>query len=388
MNTNRQLPKGFFSAGLSCGLKASGKKDLGIIFSENPCEAAGVFTKNSVKAHCVTDNQAALSDGYPIRAIVVNSGNANACTGEAGLEAVQQVTGGISAVFGIPVDSILTASTGVIGVPLPYEKLLLQFPELKKALSSDYSDFAEAILTTDLVPKTAIRKIGNASVIGITKGSGMIHPNMATMLAFVITDLKIDKNTLERCLSEATDNSFNQISVDGDTSTNDMVLLLANGASEESVSEAEFKKILTELCQELAIQIVKDGEGATKVFEVKVRGLSDAEKMRAAARGVVSSSLVKSAIFGNDPNWGRILAAAGQYCEFDLNQANLKIFNTQLLQNGQVCNFDKAQLSKELANSKFIKIDLMLGDKLSEEALAWGCDLTYDYVKINAEYTT
>jgi len=382
------LPKGFNSAGLFCGIKVSQKKDLALIFSDCPCTAAGVFTLNSVKAHCVTDNQATLALNGPIQAIVANSGNANACTGDSGLAALHEVKNTTAKELGIPPESILSASTGIIGVPLPAHKITGSLPKLKTALSSSYYDFAEAILTTDLTVKTAIKKIGAASIVGVAKGSGMIHPNMATMLAFIVTDCELSKNDLQQALQKANSASFNQISVDGDTSTNDMVLLLANGASGFKPPLDDFTLALQEICIDLARQIVLDGEGATKIFEVQISGANSAEEAQLMARGVSSSSLVKSAIFGNDPNWGRLLAAAGQHGQVDMNFACVQIFDAILMKDGQVCEFDKPKLSAQMKASKEIKIKLVVGNSLRHEALAWGCDLTYDYVRINAEYTT
>jgi glutamate N-acetyltransferase / amino-acid N-acetyltransferase len=382
------LPKGFLSAGLFCGIKASGKKDLAVIHSELACNWAGAFTLNSVKAHCVLDNQATLKMGKSVQTIVVNSGNANACTGEIGLKALELVKAETAKVFDLDKNAVLTASTGIIGVPLPAERIVEHLPKIKSQLSSDYRDFADGILTTDLKPKVASKSFNGGSIVGITKGSGMIHPNMATMLAFIVTDFKIAKADLEIALKESNINSFNQISVDGDTSTNDMVLVLANGASGQTIALPQFTEALTQVCTELAKKIVKDGEGATKIFEAKVVGAESAAEARKMALGIVSSSLVKSAIFGNDPNWGRILAAAGQHGKVDLAKASLKIFETNLLQNGQVCNFDKKTLADQMKATQEIKLYLSLGENLKNVGTAWGCDLTYDYVKINAEYTT
>ena len=379
------LPKGFLSNGLFCGLKASGKKDLGLLYSESPCTVAGVFTTNSVKAHCVIDNQETLKHNQFVQAILVNSGNANACTGEIGLKALNEVKEDCGQNLNLHRSAVLTASTGIIGVPLPADIIISALSQLKAGLNSSAENFASAILTTDLKVKLSEVQIGKAKILGITKGSGMIHPQMATMLAFIVTDLEISPSDLKEALNEANAQSFNQISVDGDTSTNDMVVVLANGASGEQISLSEFKKALNQVCIDLAKQIVLDGEGANKIFEVKVIGHQLAPQI---ARGIISSSLVKAAIFGCDPNWGRVLATAGQYAVINPAKATLKIFEHFLLKEGQVQNFDKKQISDLMKENKEIFIELTLGEACLGEGIAWGCDLSYEYVRINAEYTT
>ena len=387
------LPNGFLSAGLFCGIKQSKKKDLGIIYSELPCSVAGVFTTNSVKAHCVIDNQSVIKSGNSIKTIIVNSGNANACTGEAGLDSLREIKKSLAELFSIDINSILTASTGIIGIPLPNERVINSLTVLKSQLSNNYKDFAEAILTTDLDIKFSEKQIGNKSkIIGVTKGSGMINPQMATTLTFIVTDLEIDSKELQNSLDIANAKSFNQITVDGDTSTNDMILVLANGASGEKVgkeiSHEDFHAALTEINVDLAKQVVIDGEGATKIFEIQIKGSSTEEEARIMAKGVANSLLVKTAIFGNDPNWGRFLAAAGQYGQVDMEKARLKIFDTVLLDAGKVCEYDKPALSAQMKEAKEIKVDLIVGEKIQNQGLAWGCDLSYEYVRINAEYTT
>jgi glutamate N-acetyltransferase/amino-acid N-acetyltransferase len=241
--------------------------------------------------------------------------------------------------------------------------------------------------------KFSEKQIGNKSkIIGVTKGSGMINPQMATTLTFIVTDLKIDSKELQNSLDIANAKSFNQITVDGDTSTNDMILVLANGASGEKVgkeiSHEDFHAALTEINVDLAKQVVIDGEGATKIFEIQIKGSSTEEEARIMAKGVANSLLVKTAIFGNDPNWGRFLAAAGQYGQVDMEKARLKIFDTVLLDAGKVCEYDKPALSAQMKESKEIKVELIVGEKIQNLGLAWGCDLSYEYVRINAEYTT
>lgn len=378
------LPREFESNGLACGLKASGRKDLGLIYSKIPCHSAGVFTANSVKAHCVTDNKNTLEhNSSNIQAILVNSGNANACTGTIGLEALKEVKETCAQILNLKTFQVLTSSTGVIGIPLPTHPIKQALPNLCQKLNNSVDNFAEAILTTDLKTKLSERQIGGAKILGIAKGSGMIHPQMATMLAFILTDLQVSEADLKEALQEANSKSFNQISVDGDTSTNDMVLILANGASGQKIELNELKEALNQICIDLAKQIVLDGEGANKIFEVKVIGHPKASHI---ARTIISSSLVKTAIFGADPNWGRILATAGQAAQIETEKASLKIFDCFLYKNGQVQNFDKKQISNLMKESKEIFFELILG--LEGEGTAWGCDLSYEYVRINAEYTT
>ncbi len=385
------LPKGFKSSGIACGLKKSANKDLAVIYSEYDCNCSAVFTTNTVKAQCVLDNQNILNNNSKIRLIIANSGNANACVGEAAIQAINNIKKSGAELFNIKQNEILTASTGIIGVPLNSELIIQGLKILKNQLSQDFKDFSEAILTTDLKTKVFSKKLGKFSQItGITKGSGMIHPNMATMLAFIMTDAKISTDNLKQALKEANEISFNQISVDGDTSTNDMVILLSNGASNEEVNIEEFQAVLNEVCIDLAKKIVIDGEGANKIFEVSVNGAKSLEQAKKISRGIVSSSLVKSAIFGNDPNWGRILAAAGQYGDFNIKETSLKIFDVILLKNGQPVNFNKQELSLKIKENKeiFINLDLALNLENKHSSIAWGCDLSYDYVRINAEYTT
>lgn len=382
------LPKGFLYSGLFCGIKQSKKKDLGLLFSEKPCSWAGVFTQNTVKAHCVVDNLKILENTKLIKCLIVNSGNANACTGEEGWKELVKVKKALSQNLNISEETILTASTGIIGHTLPGDLITKALPELKANLDTNPQNFVEAILTTDLTTKTASRQLPGYSIFGTCKGSGMIHPNMATMLAFITTDAKIDSKELQEALKEAVNKSFNQITVDGDTSTNDMVLLLANGESKVEPDREVFQKALNELCQDLAKQIVADGEGANRVFEAKVFGGSSDQECRTIARGIASSMLVKSAIFGADPNWGRIVAAAGQYGQIDAEKVSLKIFDTWLIRSGRVCDFNKNELSSRISASKEVFIELFISDNLSSEGIAWGCDLSYDYVRINSEYTT
>lgn len=382
------LPKGFLASGIVSGIKKSGKKDLGLIVSDNLCEAAGVFTRNSVKAHCVLDNQDILDAGNLIKAILVNSGNANACTGQAGLTALNNIKDNLAKNLNCNPANLLSASTGVIGVILPEHKIINNLQNLTQNLINNNSDFAEAILTTDLTLKTADKKCENYLISGITKGSGMINPNMATMLAFILTDAQISSGDLQKALIQVNSQSFNQISVDGDTSTNDMVLILANGQSRCEPDLKSFTQNLTEICQDLAKQIVKDGEGASKIIEVQVKEAFSEDKAQNIAKGIINSNLVKTAIFGCDPNWGRILSAAGQSSEINTHKLELKIQNIILFKNNEVQNFNKAELAELMKQSQEIIIELNLGNSTDFQAKAWGCDLSYEYVRINAEYTT
>jgi glutamate N-acetyltransferase / amino-acid N-acetyltransferase len=382
------LPKGFLASGIISGIKKSGKKDLGLIVSDNLCEAAGVFTRNSVKAHCVIDNQDILDSGNLIKAILVNSGNANACTGQAGLNALNNIKNNLAKTLNCNLANLLTASTGVIGVVLPEDKITKAIPNLTESLTANNVDFSESILTTDLSIKTSFKQYDNYSITGIAKGSGMINPNMATMLSFIVTDAQISSIDLQKALTHANSQSFNQISVDGDTSTNDMVLILANGEAKYEPDLKSFTENLSEICQDLAKQIVKDGEGANKIIEVQVTEAFSEDKAQDIAKGIINSNLVKTAIFGCDPNWGRILAAAGQYSEINTEKLELKIQNIVLFEKNEVKHFNKAELIDLMKQSSEIIIELNLGNKTDFQAKAWGCDLSYEYVRINAEYTT
>ncbi|MDJ0626082.1 MAG: bifunctional glutamate N-acetyltransferase/amino-acid acetyltransferase ArgJ [Candidatus Caenarcaniphilales bacterium] len=383
------LPRKFLSVGMHSGIKKdSSQKDLGVIFSDQPCKYAAVFTQNSVKAHCVIDNKNVLLSSPEVNCIVVNSGNANACTGTEGSEAVKHIKNHVAAELNLEVENILTASTGVIGRSLDSHLICSSLQTLKAKFDSSYIDFAESILTTDTKIKTYEKELNGCKIVGIAKGSGMIHPDMATMLAFIVTDASIGQDDLQECLNAANAKSFNQISVDGDTSTNDMVILLANGASNEEVNLQEFRDALNDVCMNLAKQIVSDGEGATKLIEVSVRGAQTEKEAAKIAKGIASSSLVKSAIFGADPNWGRIVSAAGQNGSVDIEKISLKILEENLIFKGKVQEVDLIKLSQAIKENNEIKVELDLEGNTDISTKAWGCDLTYDYVKINAEYTT
>lgn len=400
-------PRGYRAAGITAGLKPSGLPDLALIVSDVDAIAAGVFTTNQVCAAPVTYCRQRLQAKASARAILINAGQANAATGEQGWRDAQESANALGQALNIPADSVLIASTGVIGQRIRMDALISGIPQLVEALSEAGSDSAaQSIMTTDLVPKTIALEttIGDRTVRigGICKGSGMIHPNMATLLAFVTCDAAVSTTLWQQMLSRAADKSFNQITVDGDTSTNDTLIALANGQSRtaaitEMGPEAEkLEAMLTAVCQHLAKAIARDGEGATCLIEVQVSGASDDKAARQIARSIAGSSLVKSAMFGRDPNWGRIAAAAG-YAGVPFDQENLRVQlgDFLLMENGQPLAFDRAAASnylKQAAAGAYLKEDTVLisvsvgnGHGTGK---AWGCDLSYDYVKINAEYTT
>jgi glutamate N-acetyltransferase/amino-acid N-acetyltransferase len=400
-------PKGFQAAGITAGLKPSGVKDLALIWSETDAIAAGVFTTSEVRAACVDYCRRKLQTKSSARAILCNSGQANAATGELGWQDAQESAQVLSEHLNIPPDSILLASTGVIGQRIKMDKLKAAIPELVGALSSEGNETASrAIMTTDLVPKTiALETTIDGRPVrigGIAKGSGMIHPNMATMLAFVTCDAMVSTHLWQEMLSRAAQKSFNQITVDGDTSTNDTLIALANGQSRShTITELnkdgeKLEAMLTEVCQYLAKAIARDGEGATCLIEVEVTGAADETSAMQVARTIAGSSLVKAAVFGRDPNWGRIAAAAGRAgVSFHQEDLQIKLGDFLLMEKGQPLPFDAQKASdylKARAEGAYLQddtvvISLCLGNG-SGSGKAWGCDLSYDYVKINADYTT
>lgn len=392
-------PAGFKAAGVHADIKGKGgtKKDVAIIYSEVPCAAAGVYTTNLVKAAPVTLSQERTETGS-LQAVVVNSGNANACTGEQGMRDAIAMAAQTAQALGLAPAAVGVASTGVIGVELPMERVAAGIAAAAAALSADGgADAAQAIMTTDTFSKEyAVRfELGGAMVtIGaMAKGSGMIHPNMATMLGFVTTDADVEPAALRTALQEATAKSYNMITVDGDTSTNDMVIALANGRAQGpkvmlgSRSYEQFAAALELVLTHLAKEIARDGEGATKLIEVRVKGAPTLADARKAARSVCGSSLVKSAVFGEDANWGRVLAALGYSgAEFDPAKVDLWLGDLQMMVAGTPVAFDEEAAAQVLkAKAVTFTADLHSG---SAEATAWGCDLTYDYVKINGSYRT
>jgi glutamate N-acetyltransferase/amino-acid N-acetyltransferase len=381
--------QGFVAGAMACGIKPSGRPDLALVASLRPAAVAGVFTTNRVKAAPVILSQQRAAAGRA-RAVIVNSGNANACTGEEGQRAAERMAAAAARRLELAADEVLVLSTGVIGVPLPVEKIEAALPALVP--SPDGGDAAaQAIMTTDTRPKTAAVELAidgsPVRIGGMAKGAGMIHPNMATMLAVITTDAAIAPADLQRHLSAAARRSFNRIDVDGDTSTNDSVVLLANGASGTTLPGELFAEALTQVCVSLARQIAADGEGATKLLEVTVTGAARLEDAEKAARAITRSTLVKAAMYGNDPNWGRILCAAGYSgAAFDPAGARLTVQGIPLFAHGVPLPFDAQAASAALrAPEVAVHLDLGSGD---ESATAWGCDLSPEYVRFNAEYTT
>ena len=387
-------PLGFSADGLHAGFKKK-KLDFGWIVSEVPASVAGVYTTNKVIAAPLLVTKASIQKSQKLQAIVVNSGVANSCTGQQGLDAAYEMQRLTAQKLKIEPDLVGLASTGVIGEQLPMDALKNGLSQI--LVSGKAEDFAEAILTTDTCTKTCVvtEEFGSdlVTMAGVAKGSGMIHPNMATMLAFITCDANISSATLQKALSQHVETTFNQITVDGDTSTNDMVLVMANGCrqNEEILPDTEefekFSKMLRYLMADLAKKIAKDGEGATKLIEVNVRHAKNEQSGRMIAKSVVGSSLVKTAIFGQDPNWGRILAAIG-YAGADVSVDNIDIWieGIPVMQASSPVAFDPEETSDAMAGELLtLTIDLHDGDA---EAQAWGCDLSYDYVKINALYRT
>lgn len=400
-------PKGYKAAGITAGLKPSGAPDLALIYADVEAIAAGVFTTSRVKAACVDYCRQRLQNKPSARAILCNAGQANAATGSQGWDDAMESAQLLAQALNISPDAVLVASTGVIGQRIKMEAMRSGIPQLAVEASSNGSDAAsKAIMTTDLVPKTYALEamFGDRPVRigGICKGSGMIHPNMATMLAFVTCDATVSPHIWQEMLGRAADKSFNQITVDGDTSTNDSLIALTNGESRtpaitEMGAEAEkLEAMLTEVCIHLAKAIARDGEGATCLVEVQVSGAATDEGARQIARTIAGSSLVKSAIFGRDPNWGRIAAAAGRAgVAFEQDNLQIKLGDFLMMEHGQPLPFDRPAASdymKQAAAGEYLKGDTVLISVSvgggSGKGVAWGCDLSYDYVKINAEYTT
>jgi glutamate N-acetyltransferase/amino-acid N-acetyltransferase len=387
------LPKGFFASGVNCGVRRY-RPDIGLIYTEKDCVAAGVFTLNECKAAPILHCQSILPSAK-VRAVVTNSGQANAATGALGADNNMLMASAVAKELGVDSMQVLTASTGVIGVQMEIEKITACVPELVQRATEMAEHFALAIMTTDLVPKTASLKVklssGEVMITGICKGSGMIHPNMATMLGYILTDLEVSPELCQSLLREATDVSFNMISVDGESSTNDCVFMMASGESGISLKTdadfAAFKSAMVEISKVLAISIVADGEGASKVIEVEIKGVPDLALAKQAARGITLSPLVKTAMHGEDPNWGRILARLGaekvpMAC---LEKMDLRIQGQLLFSKGAPVPFDRDAVKSLLKQPKiFITIDLKSGQ---ESATAWGCDLSKKYVEINAEYS-
>ena len=385
---------GFQAAGVNCGLKKNGRKDLGLIYSEVPANVAGVFTQNRVQAAPVQLDRQRITRGV-CRALIVNSGNANCCTGEQGMRDAMNMAGFAAAGVGVAEEEVLVSSTGVIGKPMPIEKIKIAMPALTGALHGEgIHDFAEAIMTTDTVPKVISRRgelDGKVfTVTGVAKGAGMICPDMATMLCFVMTDIQASPVFLKEMLKAAVDLSLNRITVDGDTSTNDTVLLLANGLSgAEVLNDAQrgvFQSVLDDVLITLAKWLIKDSEGATKLVEIVVIGAESDQDARRIADTVANSNLFKTALFGEDANWGRILAAAGRAgVAVDPEKMDVRFGPVLMVQDGMGCGKTaEAEATKILKQSEFdITIDLKSG---RGHASVITCDFSIDYVKINADY--
>ena len=394
--------KGFLAAGVEAGIKYQNRKDMAMVYSKTPCRAAGVFTTNVVKAAPVLWDKEVVESEWEAQAIVVNSGIANACTGKLGYEYCRETAGAAADAMEISPQSVLICSTGVIGMQLPMEKMTEGVRMLAKAIKPGEeagTDAAKAIMTTDTRNKQVAVKvtIGGKEVTigGMCKGSGMIHPNMCTMLAFVTTDVNISKKLLQEALSADVQDTFNMVSVDGDTSTNDTLLVLANGQAgnpeitEKGADYDTFVEALHYVNETLAKKIAGDGEGATALFEVKVIHADNKGDAKTLAKSVITSSLTKAALFGHDANWGRILCALGYSgAKFDPEAIELYLESSAgkilIFKDGMAADYSEEEATRILSCSEVTAlVDMKMGEA---EATAWGCDLTYDYVKINADY--
>jgi glutamate N-acetyltransferase/amino-acid N-acetyltransferase len=390
-------PRGFRAAGVACGIKASGAPDLALVVSDYPAAAAGVFTTNLAAAAPIHVSRACLGrSGGRARAIVVNSGCANACTGADGDRHAREMAGKTAAAVGCSADEVLVASTGVIGVKLDMAKVGRGISEAARHLSTGGGAAAAcAIMTTDPFPKEAAVEVttgaGSFRVGGIAKGSGMIEPFMATMLGFVTTDAAVAPGLLGRALKMAADDTFNAITVDGECSTNDCVFALASGASGTRIADTDLPALVAALrgvCEPLAIGIVRGGEGATKLIRVRVTGAASDADARRAARAIANSPLVKTAVHGGDPNWGRLIAVAGRCgAAFSLDRAAVRIGPVQLFTEGTPFD-DRAGEAAEYLKGRDIDIEVDLGAGGTGRSLMWTCDLSAEYVRINAEYRT
>ena len=392
--------KGFRASGIHCGIrKNKTKKDLALIYSEVQASAAAVYTTNLVKGAPLTVTKKHLQNGKA-QAVICNSGNANTCNAN-GIEIAEKMSGLVSAELGIPAEDVIVASTGVIGQPLDITPIANGMASLVAGLGDHSDDAAEGIMTTDTVKKEIALtfEVGGktCTIGGIAKGSGMIHPNMATMLVFITTDAAISGEMLSKALSSDINNTFNMVSVDGDTSTNDMVAVMANGmaGNEEITSEGAdfdaFMKALNTVTVYLCRMIAGDGEGATKLLECTVKGAKTEETAKTVAKSIICSSLVKAAMFGSDANWGRVLCAIGYSgADVDVTKVDVSFVSAAgeilVCKDGAGVEFSE-ELAKKILLEKEIGISVSLNDG-DESAVAWGCDLTYDYVKINGDYRT
>jgi glutamate N-acetyltransferase/amino-acid N-acetyltransferase len=391
-------PGGFAAAGTACGIKSGGKNDLALLLSDRPAEWSALLTKNRAPAAPVLLTRALLRRRRPLQAVLVNSGNANSATGDPGMKTARSVVAAAAALLDLPESAVIMASTGIIGVQLPGEKIRRSLPRLAKGLSNGGSGAAEAIMTTDSVLKeTALElRLGGGERVrigGMAKGSGMINPDMATMLAFVTTDAGVSRSLMARLLRRSGDETFNRITVDGDCSTNDTVLAMANGASRVSVTagssrEKLFAEGLTEVCRRLAVMIVRDGEGATKFVEVRVTGARSKADALKAARAVANSALVKTAWFGQDLNWGRILAALGYSgARIDVGRISIDLNGQAVVREGAAAPREEYSRARKQMRRKDLLFLIDLGIGRGEESVLT-CDLSLDYVRENALYTT
>ena len=391
----------FKASGIHVGLRRKQRKDLCVIYSEKKAVAAATFTTNKVKAAPIVVNMEHIKSGNT-QAIVVNSGYANSCTGSRGIEDAYKMGEVAAKCLGLSREEVLIASTGRIGIQLPMDTIAKGIEQGCHALSYDGGrDAAEAILTTDTFTKSIFVELTiddkKVCIAGIAKGSGMVHPNMGTILGFIVTDINISKEMLTKALKDSVVDSYNMISVDGDTSTNDMAVVLANCTAGNAIIDKdnknyrEFKKALDFINKELSKSIAKDGEGATKLIEINLYNARTKEDARICAKSVISSSLVKSAIFGGDANWGRIICSLGYSgAEFDPSNVDIIFMNevgeVQVVKNGEGTLFNK-EVAKQVLDHQYVNINIDLNDG-EYDAVAWGCDLTYDYVKINGNYRT
>ena len=390
------MAEGFVAAGVACGVRNSGSRDLGLLFSEYPCVTAAVFTRNIVKGAPLIATKEAVEAGG-VRAVVVNSGNANAATGQQGLSDAREMQALAAEALGIGAGEVAVASTGVIGVYLPMDRISEGIKEAAGVLGADGASFAEAILTTDTrIKEVAVRvEVGGHSVTvgGTVKGSGMIHPNMGTMLAFLTTDAAVEEGCLRKTLSNVTERTFNCVTVDGDTSPSDMAILMANGAAGNDLLTLDhpdypaFAEAVETVARGLAKEIARDGEGATRLVEVVVEGAKDERSAAALAKSVVGSSLVKAAVFGEDANWGRVLVAMGYAgVPFDPDEVELFFGSVKVFSGGEPVPHEEAEANAALASGEVV-ITVRMGEG-DASATAWGCDLTYAYVEINGSYRT
>jgi glutamate N-acetyltransferase/amino-acid N-acetyltransferase len=374
---------GFKTAAIASGIKVGGVLDLALIYSEKPATAAAVFTQNTfIAAPLIVSKEHLEKTGHKARAILVNSGNANAATGEDGIQAARACVDALAAQIGCPSQEILVSSTGVIGLPFPVQKIKASIPKLVSALlATNIEMLARGIMTTDTVPKIATAEHGGVRIAGVAKGAGMIHPDMATMLSFIMTDAEIAYPELIDVLHYAVHRSFNSISVDGDTSTNDMVVVLANGASGVRPPVNEFRDKLTEVCTHLAKAIVRDGEGASKFVELIIEGAPSEKAAHTIGRAIARSPLVKTAIYGADPNWGRIVSAIGN------SGVSLKSLKVDIYIGGVPISDATLEQARQKLSEKEVQIRVVL-DSGTASARVWTCDLTEGYIRINADYTT